>query len=313
MTNQDGNDVNEPVTSMADSLPVLVISLPQSPRRALIASRLQSLNIDFRFIDAIHGQTLCETTIAAVTDPARSLRRLGRLLTPNEIGCALSHREAYRQIIESGADAAIILEDDAIPATELASLIEQWRSVPAAIDLLSLFKGSGIIIRQGGFKLGDARLARAASTIEYACGYFIRRKTAIKLFAATEKISTVADWPFDLRELRHYVTEPDFVSHDFSVPSEIGEDRPGFIEPPPPITRKILGLQALLFITYFRQREKYDSLYNYYERELRVRLMARLPWRYEILPGYYRWPEQPVSRPHAELPNAGQLTAQNKT
>ncbi len=278
--------------SVAKSLPVLVISLPESPRRGLIAARLRALNIDFSFIDAIHGRDLSDEMIADVCDAERSMRRMGRLLTVNEIGCALSHREAYRLIIEAGYEAAVILEDDAIPEPALLDFILQWLQIPAAIDLLSLFKGSGIIIRHGGFRFGQARLARAASTIEYACGYFIRRSTAIKLFSATRKISTVADWPFDLRELRHYVTEPDLVKHDFSIPSEIGKDRPGFRPPPPPLARKVLGLKALLFITYFKNRAKYDSLYNYYERELRVRLLARLPWRYEILPGYYRWPDQ---------------------
>jgi len=288
------------MTHAAKPLPVFVISLPDSPRRPVISGRLGALGIDFTFIDGIHGHALSPDMIANVCDPERSLRRMGRLLTPNEIGCALSHREAYRQMIESGHEAAIIFEDDAIPGAQLLELVRQWRSIPASIDLLSLFKGSGIIIRQGGFSLGSVRLARAASTIEYACGYFIRRTAAMKLHAATRKISSVADWPFDLRELRHFVTEPDLVRHDFSLPSEIGVDRPGFSTPPPPFARKILGLKALLFITYFQNPDKYDSLYNYYERELRVRIMARLPWRYEILPGYYRWPE-PVAKQSAPV------------
>lgn len=292
------------MTHAIKPLPVFVISLPQSPRRPVIESRLRAFGIGFSFIDGIPGHALSRDMIANVSDPERSLRRMGRLLTPNEIGCALSHRQAYRHIIESGHEAAVILEDDAIPGEQLLDLIRQWQSIPATIDLLSLFKGSGIIVRQGAFTLGSTRLARAASTIEYACGYFIRRTTAMKLYSVTKKISSVADWPFDLRDLRHYVTEPDLVRHDFALPSEIGEDRPGFRAPPPPLARKILGLKAMLFITYFQNRAKYDSLYNYYERELRVRIMARLPWRYEILPGYYRWPDKsaaPVASASREL------------
>ncbi len=264
-------------------------SLPRSPRRGIVAQRLGGFGIEFRFVDAVHGSSLSDLDIAEFTDPVRTRRRMGRLLTRNEIGCALSHRKAYHEIITSRFDAAIILEDDAIPEPECLDLIRKWRDMPDQIELLSLFKGSGIIGRRGGYQLEHIQFARAASTIESACGYFIRRATAQRLFDLTTKISSVADWPFDLRDVRHFVTQPDLVKHDFSLPSEIGEDRPGFKEPPPSLTRKIRGLQAFLFITYIKNREQYDSLYNYYERELRVRLMARLPWRYENLPGYYRW------------------------
>lgn len=218
-----------------------------------------------------------------------------RSLTRNEIGCALSLREAYRQVIASGCAAAVILEDDAVPIPALNLLLEHWRTIPNSVDLVSLFKGSGIIHRHGGYQLADIKLARAAATIECSCGYFIWRQTAVKLLEMTQKICSVADWPFDIREISHYVTLPDIVTHDHMLPTEIGIDRPGFISPPPPLARKIIGLKALLFITYLKHRKNYDSLYNYYERELRVRIKARMPWRYEIMQGYYRWPDKSLT------------------
>lgn len=299
----------KPVHATA-GLPVFVISLPRSKRRPIITGRLAQLRIPFRFVDAIHGSTLNDETIADIYDDARMRRRMGRSLTRNEIGCALSHREAYRQIIATGCEAAIILEDDALVTPALNMLLADWRQIPEAIDLISLFKGSGIIHRRGGYKFHHIEFARAASTIECSCSYFIRRRTAIALYKQTEIISTVADWPFDIRQVNHYVTVPDIAIHDHALASEIGEDRPGFIAPPPAFRRKLLGLQAVLFITYFKNREGYDSLYNYYERELRVRLKARMPWRYKILQGYYRWPDKTnATPPRNEVQPASQRSA----
>lgn len=91
----------------------LVINLEASVnRREAMRRQAEEFGISVRFVPAVCGATLTAEERACYDE--RKLRRYyNYTLSANEIGCALSHRKAMRLFLESEAEYAVILEDDA--------------------------------------------------------------------------------------------------------------------------------------------------------------------------------------------------------
>ncbi|MFQ5624620.1 MAG: glycosyltransferase family 25 protein [Paracoccaceae bacterium] len=94
-------------------LKVLIIHLARAAARLPTVERLRrSTEYECEIVEAIDG--------AHLSDEERTLRYRPKSCRPhypfamrdNEIGCFMSHRKAWRRIVESGLDAALILEDD---------------------------------------------------------------------------------------------------------------------------------------------------------------------------------------------------------
>jgi glycosyl transferase family 25 len=87
---------------------VHVISLCDSPRRPGMAAQLDAvLGLDWQFFDALRCLP------AEITyDPATARRTIRRELTPGELGCFASHAAMWRVLLDSDADAIVVLEDD---------------------------------------------------------------------------------------------------------------------------------------------------------------------------------------------------------
>lgn len=66
------------------------------------------------FINAIDFRNKTFENVKKYYSPPKSiLKKAKHILTPAEIGCALSHRKIYKKIIENNLKYALILEDDA--------------------------------------------------------------------------------------------------------------------------------------------------------------------------------------------------------
>lgn len=95
---------------------------------------------DFIRISAVDGKLL---------DPAEYLvdNQYDRKLVPGEIGCYLSHVKVKEEFLESGADFAVILEDDAVLADDFKYITEkamaEYHQLPEdkRWDVLKLFNG----------------------------------------------------------------------------------------------------------------------------------------------------------------------------
>ena len=94
-------------------IPAFVISLKnEKKRREAIDQHLKTLGLDFTFIDAVDGRKM-DVLQHPDYNSARRLACHGRELEPGELGCFLSHRQAYEYMIEKDLDYALLLEDDA--------------------------------------------------------------------------------------------------------------------------------------------------------------------------------------------------------
>lgn len=97
-----------------------IISLsPESARSIALASKLQSQNTSYQFLEAVDGRKFDLSTFAEY-DQDLARRYMGRELLGGEIGCYLSHLKAAEALLASDADCAIVVEDDAAPRADLA-------------------------------------------------------------------------------------------------------------------------------------------------------------------------------------------------
>ena len=99
---------------MSPSIIYLVINLESATeRRESIISQAAEHGFTPQFIPAIAGGELTPDHLAHY-DEAHLRRYYAYRLIPNEIACSFSHRKALRAFLESGAEYAVILEDDAL-------------------------------------------------------------------------------------------------------------------------------------------------------------------------------------------------------
>ncbi len=115
---------------------IFVLTLARASERQRHVERCLA-GLDYRFHVGADAATLDLRALEreGTYDPARARRvsRLGRPLTPGEIGCALSHRQIYEQTVRHGWSRVLVLEDDAGPsgdigcaAAALAELPDDW-------------------------------------------------------------------------------------------------------------------------------------------------------------------------------------------
>ncbi len=102
---------------------VFVISLPHSiERKAHILKQMKLFEISFEFIEAVYGKD-----INLDSDPRinyEEVKKFPNWLTPNMIGCGLSHIKAYEKVIEDNLDFAIIFEDDVVLGSDFRKIMD---------------------------------------------------------------------------------------------------------------------------------------------------------------------------------------------
>jgi glycosyl transferase family 25 len=101
-----------------EQIPTYCISLRRAVRkRQLVERQARTLGIRrLEFVDAVDAREIDRARLRAdgKLDDDASRRHHGRLLSPNEIACSLSHGRAYELIVRRDHDFALIVEDDAL-------------------------------------------------------------------------------------------------------------------------------------------------------------------------------------------------------
>ncbi len=99
--------------SALTKIPVFIINLDSSPERYQHAEQqLQVLGISAQRFRGVYGKDLSVEEVNACYDKAKNLQHFRRSLSPGEIGCYLSHRGVWQQMVDHHIELAIVLEDD---------------------------------------------------------------------------------------------------------------------------------------------------------------------------------------------------------
>jgi glycosyl transferase, family 25 len=135
----------------------------------------------------------------------------GGALSSGEIGCLLSHQQAYNLIAEKGAPWALIIEDDVellLSYESLKSLIVLWEN--HRFELVHLYPGLGGVIVGG--EIAKTRLALTPPILTNC--YWISSSGAKKLMTRNDMIGGLADWPIQIAKVKMR-----------AISSEVAKDR----------------------------------------------------------------------------------------
>jgi glycosyl transferase, family 25 len=102
-----------------------VINLPRSTdRREHVVTQMAQLGIPYDFVDAVEGRAMSSQERAELVDES-AVAEHPHWLTPGTIGCTLSHRAAYQQILDSGDEVGFVVEDDIVLPPGTAELLDE--------------------------------------------------------------------------------------------------------------------------------------------------------------------------------------------
>ena len=176
---------------------VFVISLKSDEaRREKLKERFKNYG-EFKLVEATDGRAMSAKEYYGYALPG--LEAYGRLLSPSEVGCSLSHVRAYEEFLKSDARLALILEDDVIGDE---SGIKKAFETAAKMDA-----GSALICGaqdglEGRFSAFGKKLdedfwlvsKRSYGTIYRAAAYVLDRRAAEKILQTHKKALCVADF-----------------------------------------------------------------------------------------------------------------------
>jgi glycosyl transferase family 25 len=121
---------------------VFVVTLPRAvERQAHVRATFRGLEYAFHMGADQAALDLDRLAREGGLAPWRGVRRLTgkrRPLKPGEVGCALSHRQVYEEIVRAGVRRAIVLEDDVAPRPEIGLLPAALGQLPEDWDLVYL-------------------------------------------------------------------------------------------------------------------------------------------------------------------------------
>lgn len=225
---------------------VYVVSLARMPeRRKAIAEQLARHGVDFTIVDAVDARQADPQWLREQVDEAAILRNAGRALSPPEIGCALSHRLIYREIVEKGECGALVLEDDVTLPPQFSEALAYFREAgPALADRWAVYQlgwswVTVLILRlRTATRVGPRvrfaeRIRWLSPEVWGTFGYYITRRAASEILVSP-KAETFADhWSLWERRAQGtiYISSPQTVVHPpISQGSEIQDARSELVD-----------------------------------------------------------------------------------
>tara|TARA_R110002020_G_scaffold87061_15_gene215026 strand:+ start:32144 stop:33010 length:867 start_codon:yes stop_codon:yes gene_type:complete len=223
----------------ANQIPVFFINMDNATdRRDWFEAQAARLGLAVRRVPAVAGRTLDAQSL----DRLKASIRSGTPLGPSEIGCFLSHRKAWEQVLVSGAPWAFVAEDDLHLADTAAAYFHSTGWIPEDAELVkaeTTFRRCHMA-REGALTPDGRKLRQLFSLHGGAGGYFLTRKAAQDALDLTRDICEPAD---------HVLFNPEFGFFDDHITYQIDpaiavqdllrrENKAGFLQSGLAIERK---------------------------------------------------------------------------
>lgn len=179
----------------------LVIHLKRAVARRPVAERLAAAcGVPARLLDAVDGKAMAAADLQALATSAPHSPHYPFPLGPGEFGCFLSHRLAWAALLESEAEAALILEDDMEIGPEFADALRLATRHVGEMGYVQ-FQTRAIqappLDHEGGCVLMRPKLTPLRTS-----GQLVHRAAAERLLAASATI----DRPVDAFLQMHWLT-----------------------------------------------------------------------------------------------------------
>jgi glycosyl transferase, family 25 len=264
------------------SINVYLINLDRSTdKMANAAQNFRRIGLPYERIAAVDGATLDMASME--TFAVKKAVEENEWLTPGAIGCSMSHYLAYKKLLASEAEWALIVEDDVEFAPDIINLLNSAIQVINKADVfLFYFHGEEkSYSRSGSIEVDKKHSFYAASTVwgNYSAGaYLIHRDVARRLHDYVFPVHVTADSWGIFHECGvigglHALFPP--ISHGANFGSDIGYSRLG---------------------TLLRQLEKSNFLpIGYLTRWLRARRKKTVA-KYRLVDDIPKWVEERAKR-----------------
>lgn len=183
---------------------IFVINLKRSTeRRKHMEKQLKRLGLDYEFVEAVDGRALSDEALRGVSDLDNYMKHptwesRGKGL----IGCALSHRNVYEEIVKRQIPRALILEDDTFIKKEMGELLEKIDTMKNIGEKeLILFEAESLGETVHLSSLHPRKLTEKyellypmdAGNVWLASAYSISYESAKKFLEVYQKVERVAD------------------------------------------------------------------------------------------------------------------------
>lgn len=183
---------------------VFLLNLDRETKRLqVVDARLKQLGVEYERISGVYGAGLSESEKKRSVNRFRTLCWRGHAMRDGEIGCALSHQKAYKQIVGQNIDCACILEDDVVLDDRFPDVlrhVENWfvgKELDELVLLSNHSKPTGFGTHQSGYQMPNYNLEKfSVEQIKremYAEGYVIGRTAAKRLLEKNYPLIAVAD------------------------------------------------------------------------------------------------------------------------
>lgn len=178
------------------------ISLERAKQRFIyIRNHLNFRQMDYTLIEAIDGMKFTRKDIEKYSNIER-VDAMPNWLTNGAIACALSHQEAYKQLLKSEDHCAFIVEDDVVLPDNIKDLLDSLSKEIKSSEIILLYYVS---FKPAKLSVVDV-VSVFKSTLHYpvdiqqpiaATAYVIGRDAAKGLIIANTPIQVAADcWHF---------------------------------------------------------------------------------------------------------------------
>jgi glycosyl transferase, family 25 len=162
---------------------ILVISLERAlNRRESVEAQLNQTGLEWSYIDAVDGRNPMDLSNY---DRARRLSISGREMVPGQIGCFLSHRLAWRKVIQTNRT-TLILEDDFSLRCNLGGILQIAADNAKAFDILRLHGVFPTRYKAVG-SLGDRTLVKHFKDPRGTTAYILHPHTAERLLSRSSR------------------------------------------------------------------------------------------------------------------------------
>jgi hypothetical protein len=213
---------------------------------------------------------LSNQQVTSYCDTEKFYANYGFRPTKEIVGCALIHQKSYLNILQNQKyEAALILEDDAIPRQDLnvgeISTVIEKASKALCAEVYLLYFDSKLKNKKNEF-ITPIKFAPS-----YAVAYIVNKKACEILLNAQKPLRYVADWPNTGDKIKYYLIQHDFFFHG----SENGTYKSllNHQENKPDSCFKI---KIYSYVWYVKNKNHFGSLKFYFDSMLKHRLNYHL-------------------------------------
>lgn len=186
--------------------------------------------LEAHFVEAVDGRGLSDNQLENMWNQRETYKTYGRHLKGGEIGCSLSHRRCYEEMLKNGDEVALILEDDVVFEKNA-----NVRGVVTSVNMMLQTEKPVVVLLSGSYwffrkksLLGvDCRLASVFEAMG-SMSYMINRSAAEMMLAADKKYLADDWYNWQVEGVMAYAVHP-HIAGDFDLfKSDIADNYEGW-------------------------------------------------------------------------------------